>query len=393
MYDPLMRIKSITAKDPGQNILLNYQYAYDKMDNIQSKGTEQGDYTYGYDDLYRLMSVDPATGGNEAFTYDPVGNRLTASGVTGTWTYNTNNELGGYDNVSFVYDDNGNMVQKTDTGVVTNYIYNVEDRLTEARDGSGSLIASYYYDPYGRRLWKEVSGSTTYFLYADEGLVGEYDGAGAELKTYGYAPGSTWTTDPLFMKQGANYYFYHNDHLGTPQEITAANGAVVWSAKYNAFGKAEVDPSSTINNPLRFPGQYEDDETGLHYNWHRYYDPRTGRYVISDPIGLEGGINLYPYADGNPENNTDPDGQIIQVLANPVFWVAVGVTVAVSYYYLQNPPKIPRPKSDYDIAPPSAIPLDMERGKVPDYEAEKKKYKVRNRPPEGGYGGPCKEDE
>ena len=70
-------------------------------------------------------------------------------------------------------------------------------------------------------MWKDVGGTKTYFLYSDEGLAGEYDETGAEIKTYGYKSGSTWTTDPLFMKEGSTYYFYHNDHLGTPQKITA----------------------------------------------------------------------------------------------------------------------------------------------------------------------------
>ncbi len=77
---------------------------------------------------------------------------------------------------------------------------------------------------------------------------------------------------------------YQNDHLGTPQKLSAINGAVVWSAKYSSFGKAEVDPSSTIVNNFRFPGQYEDNETGLHYNWFRYYEPNAGRYINYDPI-------------------------------------------------------------------------------------------------------------
>ena len=170
------------------------------------------------------------------------------------------------------------------------------------------MIASYYYDPFGRRLWKEVSGVRTYFNYSDEGLIGEYDATGTEIKTYGYKPGSTWTTDPLFMKEGDNYYFYHNDHLGTPQKMTAVNGAVVWSAKYSSFGEAAVNAASTVTNPLRFPGQYFDTETGLHYNWHRFYDPTLGRYLRSDPIGLEGGINLYSYVKNNPVDYIDPEG-------------------------------------------------------------------------------------
>ncbi|CAB1059836.1 hypothetical protein D1BOALGB6SA_4601, partial [Olavius sp. associated proteobacterium Delta 1] len=230
-YDPLMRVKMITAKDPGQNILMNYQYNYDKMDNITAKATEHGDYGYGYDDLYRLTSADNPVQTDEGFTYDAVGNRLTAAGVADNWSYNDSNELQGYAGITFEYDDNGNMTQKTDAGQVTNYIYNVEDRLERVEDGSGSLISTYYYDPFGRRLWKEVNGVRTYFVYADEGLVAEVDAAGNVIKSYGYKPGSTWTTDPLFMKVGGQYYFYQNDHLGTPQKLTAVNGAVVWSVK------------------------------------------------------------------------------------------------------------------------------------------------------------------
>jgi len=82
---------------------------------------------------------------------------------------------------------------------------------------------------------------------------------------------------------GNQYYFYHNDHLGTPQEMTAVNGAVVWSAKYASFGEASVEVEAVENN-FRLPGQYFDSETGLHYNWHRYYDPEIGRYVRADPL-------------------------------------------------------------------------------------------------------------
>jgi RHS repeat-associated protein len=102
-----------------------------------------------------------------------------------------------------------------------------------------------------------------------------------------------------------NVVIYQNDHLGTPQKLTAVNGAVVWSAKYSSFGKAEVDDSSSITNNLRFPGQYYDQETGFHYNYRRYYDPMTGRYFTPDPIGLRGGINLFSYVLNNPINHKD----------------------------------------------------------------------------------------
>ena len=312
-YDPLMRVKQITSKDPGQNILLNYQYNYDRMDNITDKVTDDGGYGYGYDDLYRLTAVDnPEAVGlaDEGFTYDNVGNRLTSAATAGYWGYNDNNELTGYDDTVFVYDDNGNMIQKSVGGVVTSYVYNIEDRLTEVWNGeasTGSLTASYYYDPFGRRLWKDVGGVRTYFHYSDEGLIGEYEATGAEIKTYGYKPGSTWTTDPLFMKVGSNYYFYHNDHLGTPQKMTATNGAIVWSAKYESFGKAAVEVETVVNN-LRFPGQYYDSETRLHYNLYRYYAFKVGRYLRCDPIGLARYISLYNYVNCNPIRYKDPYG-------------------------------------------------------------------------------------
>jgi RHS repeat-associated protein len=145
-------------------------------------------------------------------------------------------------------------------------------------------------------------------MYADEGLIAEFDGSGSQTKTYGYKPGSTWTTDPLFMKVGGQYYFYHNDHLGTPQKLTSVNGFLAWSAEYESFGNALLNAGSSVQNNLRLAGQYRDHETGLHYNWNRYYDPKTGRYITADPIGFFGGIGLYAYVLNNPVNLTDPEG-------------------------------------------------------------------------------------
>ena len=171
----------------------------------------------------------------------------------------------------------------------------------------------------------------TYFVYSDEGLIGEYDSSGLQIRLYGYKPGSTWTTDPLFMKVGTQYYFYQNDHLGTPQKMMGVNGAVVWSAKYSSFGKATVDPSSSITNNLRFPGQYFDSETVLHYNLNRYYNPGLGRYYRADPIHsmqpnkinidilapypLKATLEMhrYLYATNNPIGNVDTKGLYTEV--------------------------------------------------------------------------------
>ena len=109
------------------------------------------------------------------------------------------------------------------------------------------------------------------------------------------------------LSRKGKHYFYHNDNLGTPQVLTDSNGEIVWQASYDAFGKARVAIDKVINN-LRFPGQYFDQESGLDYNFHRFYDPETGRYVSADPIGLAGGMNLYAYVENDPVNWIDPWG-------------------------------------------------------------------------------------
>ncbi len=115
----------------------------------------------------------------------------------------------------------------------------------------------------------------------------------------------------------ASIYYFHKDHLGTPQKLSDSTGAIVWAANYLPFGQADVS-IATVDNNLRFAGQYYDQETGLHYNYHRYYDPSIGRYLRADPIGLKGGINLYSYVQNNPVNFIDPTGQYIYIWLLPL---------------------------------------------------------------------------
>ena len=109
---------------------------------------------------------------------------------------------------------------------------------------------------------------------------------------------------------GEAIYHVHTDHLDTPRLLTDSAGGVVWRAAYDAYGRAYVDSSSSLAEEfnVRFPGQYYDEETGLHYNYHRYYDPSIGRYLSPDPIGQLGGVNLYTYSLNNPVNMIDPYG-------------------------------------------------------------------------------------
>ncbi len=104
----------------------------------------------------------------------------------------------------------------------------------------------------------------------------------------------------------AAIYYIHNDHLATPKVLTDQNQTPVWTADAAPFGDTTATGQVIFN--LRFPGQYFDQETGLHYNYFRYYDPSTGRYITSDPIGLQGGLNTYTYASSNPIRYSDRSG-------------------------------------------------------------------------------------
>ena len=150
-------------------------------------------------------------------------------------------------------------------------------------------------------------------------LLGTYSfaGTGDEYVEVNDSSGRTSADAVKFVKVGVNpgavtttVSYVHNDHLGTPQTMTDGAGDVVWRAAYDPFGKADIDVSSSQSLNIRFPGQYYDQETRLHYNYFRFYDPDTGRYITSDPIGLAGGLNSFGYVDASPVNAIDPSGLI-----------------------------------------------------------------------------------
>ncbi len=332
-YDDFYRPGSITTKDPGDNTLMDQAFVYDNEDNVTSVTTLTGTVTYDYDQQYRLTGVDDSSGGAVSYTFDHMGNRLSQTGATADWTYNENDQLLSTGDAEFTYDLNGNMISKTTGSQTFNYTYDHEDRLIRIDLDSGGTqtpIAAYGYDPFGRRTWKEVNGTKTYFIYAEEGLVAEFDEAGELIRAYGYSPVTVNSNNPVFIKSGTSTYFYHTDRLKKPVKITDVSGGVVWSATYDAYGQAQVDAGSTLVNNLRLPGQYLDEESGLHYNRHRYYDPAAGRYIQADPLGLGNrpnagkyqtsqsciqgyndiDINYYVYADANPINKIDPFGTL-----------------------------------------------------------------------------------
>jgi RHS repeat-associated protein len=168
----------------------------------------------------------------------------------------------------------------------------------------GAMTAGYTYNGNGQRVKKTVNGVTTVFHYSLSGqIIAESNSAGTISAEYVYLNGQ-----PLAKIEGANVYYYHNDHLATPQKMTDSSGSVVWAADYKPFGEATVTVS-TITSNLRFPGQYFDAETGLLYNLNRVYNSSLGRYNEADPIGLAGGdVNIYRYVMNNPLTNVDEEG-------------------------------------------------------------------------------------
>jgi RHS repeat-associated protein len=293
--------------NPGEQ--MEQIYTYDGNRNLLSvRGTNTPWYNqdFDYDALNRLLSADGIFGTID-FTYDNVGNRLTRTVDSQVDTYNYQpgasriSQITGANPAAFSHDTNGNI---TDIDSRT-YVYNQNDRLVRVEEGI-DILGEYTYNGLGQRQIKEVDGVTTVFHYDFDGnIIAESQADGTMTAEYLRVDQSRMAM--VDVASGALYYF-HNNYLGTPVLMTDSTGTVVWEGDYKPFGDAGVHPNSTVVNNFRFAGQYLDEETGLHYNYHRYYDPRTGRYLTPDPIGLVGGINLYQYASANPINSIDPLG-------------------------------------------------------------------------------------
>lgn len=305
-YDAGMRTSGITVEDSGQDAFLTRQYTLGPSGNILQKQTEHGTYNYQYDEHQQVTAADnPAGMADEAYTYDGLGNRLTSAAAPGAWTYDKDNRLRAAPGVTLAYDANGNVTERTIGDQTLLFTYDVRGWLTEVHDNANNVMATYGYDPAGRRIWKEVGGVRRHYHYSAFGLDAELDANGTVVRTYGYAPNSQWGTAPLFVRDGATTYWCHTDHLGTPQMLTSGNGQVAWAARYDSFGNTTVTVGQVELN-LRFPGQYFDVETGLHHNLFRYYDPQLGRYLQPDPAAE--GFNYYTYGGGNPLQYFDPFG-------------------------------------------------------------------------------------
>jgi RHS repeat-associated protein len=205
-------------------------------------------------------------------------------------------------------------------------LYEKTKRLAEIKDG-GATIVKYQYDPFGKRISKTANGETIWFQYGDEGLVAEYNSS-TPTKLYGWQPQGLRGTEPLWQADISGSQktvrYYHVDNLGTSQRLTDKDGEQVWAMQSEVFGKITIPMEVSVENNLRFPGQYFDSETDLHYNYFRDYNPSVGRYIQSDPVGLEGGFSIMLYVEGNPITRSDSEGlRIIGPPKPPTGWIPV----------------------------------------------------------------------
>lgn len=279
-YDAASRITNYTHAGTSTASSLNQSFGYDGFDRLTSSTAGGVTTTYSYDTNWnRTASTAP----NASFTIATGSNRLVSTTLQPARSYG--------------YDAMGNA---TSAGP-WQYTYGDDSRLSQAQ--SGTMVVKYWYDGVGQRIAKQ-GAALRYYAYDEAGqTIGEYTAAGVVEETV-YLD----ELPVIVFGQGVNYVFA--DHLGAPRVLEAEDGTVTWSwldtDPYGAGGATTSNSVAEYNH--RLPGQIRDAETGLHYNFYRDYDPKTGRYIESDPIGLDGGINTYSYAEANPISLADPHG-------------------------------------------------------------------------------------
>ncbi len=296
------RLYNLKGELTGQTLgSENHNYTYDLNGNLTQTVRASGTSLYGYDALDRLINETSASVGSLGYSYDANGNRLALldNGATASYAYGpASNRLTQVATQAVTLDPAGNLA----TQGSRSFGYLGSGRLQTVVD-AGVAVATYSYDRRGLRTGKTAGGQTTVYHYDEDGrLLLETTSTGTPIRAY------VWLGDrPLVQVEASDTVFYlHTDHLGTPRLATNGQGTTVWTWEGSAHGATAPTGSATVN--LRYAGQYYDSETGLHYNWHRYYDPRTGRYLTSDLVGLAGGLNTYSYVFNNPLRYTDPKG-------------------------------------------------------------------------------------
>jgi RHS repeat-associated protein len=301
-------IESISTADT-----FSFNYDYDKRGNIVGIKSDGANSQFSYDEHNRLTG---ATVGEAqyGYRYDKVGNRVQAdtNGESQSLSYGkfaSGNRVQNIGTEPVSYNAQGSPLKMPSADGLRRYEYSAQQRPLKLFV-DGLLRAEYAYNGFGERIKKTTykrdgkgtTSETRYYLYDGRELSAEVSGDGEVKATYIYHQGR-----PAVKIEGSDIYYLHTDHLGTPRLVTNENKKVVWKASYSPFGKANIEIQEISLN-LRFPGQYEDQESGTHYNYFRDYDPQLGRYLSSDPIGLRAGINTYAYSHSNPIMGSDSLG-------------------------------------------------------------------------------------
>lgn len=325
-YDQQGRLTDQLLRTSSNTLLDQRVYTYDKNSNVLNIDTNTEDNTYVYDKLDRLINDAIDNNPTHDLSYDLNDNRLSRIlddlSVEELLEYQiSSNRLVEWDTF------------KTGNDVITdipnrNMVYNDAGRLFQLFE-EGGLKAEYIYNDQGQRTRKtkyQTDGVTvdaiTIYHYDQMGyLVTETTETGALIKDYIWQEGMHPVAQIDNTLGTEQVLYLTTDHLMTNRLATDDFQTVVWRWEGEAFGNTSAQELAGFTVNLRFPGQYYDEETNLHYNWNRYYDPSIGRYITSDPIGLRGGNNTYGYADQNPVMNIDPDGLLagkaLKCILNP----------------------------------------------------------------------------
>jgi RHS repeat-associated protein len=256
-----------------------------------------------YNDNNQIINLN-RNGDNKVFEFDT--NMNLKKKTPYSFNYETNKiyslvkDTGGFS--YFFYDSRGN-VKRNDRG---DFTYDARNNLISSN--VNGVYATYKFNAFNQRVAKTVGTDTTYFMYDGDKLIGEYDSAGNVIMEHIYMGNM-----PIGVFKDNQIHFVITDEMETPRAIVNQNGSEVWKwDNTDIYGSNEAVSNNNFTYNLRFAGQYFDNENGLHYNFNRTYDPQTGRYMQSDPIGLSGGDHTYNYVNGNPLNMTDTDGLMMR---------------------------------------------------------------------------------
>ncbi|WP_249956914.1 RHS repeat-associated core domain-containing protein, partial [Escherichia coli] len=324
LYDPAGRLKRRETYSGMRGVVpetfTDRQYSYSGEDELlKTRHSRRGETDYFYDPTGRITACRSEDEGYLAsWQYDAAGNLLARRAGERATAENSVvpfNRLMSYRGVHYRYDEFGRAVEKEGRSGTQSYRYDAEHRMVEVTTARGTY--RYVYDALGRRTEKQHISpdgkpyNRTTFLWDGMRLAQESRPEGTDSLYIYRDPGSY---EPLARvdkagKEGPNRILYfHTDVNGAPEEMTDSDGKIVWETGYQVWGNTiQEKDHGRVEQNLRYQGQYLDRETGLHYNLHRYYDPDVGRFMVTDPIGLRGGLNLYQYAP-NPLSWIDPLG-------------------------------------------------------------------------------------